>query len=683
MKMDKIRVRHETNLTPADDTAQAKRAGVQQRFGSGGRALSRNLFDSFSKPSTLATAMRHLLSILGFGFPYLRPYAARFVAGVLLAVFFGLSNGALLWAINTVLDRMSPVNTIQSSANTAGTHKASGFIMEWKTKAQTATREFVDPWLPLAGQTPTWQQILGGLLLFPCLAVIRGFTGYLSSYCLAWTSERLVNDLRVDVLKNLSGLSLDFYNKATMGDLITRVTGDTASLQRCLSLGLSDLIKEPVTILGIVGGLCLIDWHLTMAALIFFPLVALPIVYFGRRVRKAATAGLRTTITQSSLLVEIVSGIRVIKAFNLEEQQVERFRKLSREIVHHAMRGIRAKEMMNPIIEAISTFGFGAILVYVVYRGVRLEDMISLLAGVAFIYMPIRKLAGIHVLLQQTHAGVERLMHILREQPTVREPAQPRRLDTFKAQIAFQTVSFSYGHRSVLEAINLTIPRGTKLGVAGESGSGKSTLVNLVFRFYDPTSGAVSIDGIDLREISVRDLRQLMALVSQEIVLFDLTAAENIASGKSGATRAEVEAAARAAYAHEFIAQLPQGYDTRIGERGVMLSVGQRQRIAIARAFIRNAPILVLDEATASLDSQSEAEVQGAIERLEENRTVICVAHRLSTLANMDHIIMLSQGRILEQGDFSELLAAGGVFSAMARKQGISSTGTRAPRSEV
>src|SRR6185312_1443653 len=233
-------------------------------------------------------------------------------------------------------------------------------------------------------------------------------------------------------------------------------------------------------------------------------------------------------------------------------------------------------------------------------------------------------------------------------------------------------------HRSVLEAINLTIPRGAKLGIAGESGSGKSTLANLVFRFYDPTSGAIRIDGMDLREISVRDLRQLMALVSQEIVLFDLTVAENIACGKPGATRAEVESAARAAYAHDFIMQLSQGYETPVGERGVTLSGGQRQRVAIARAFIRNAPILVLDEATASLDSQAEAEVQGAIERLEENRTVICVAHRLSTLANMDRITVLSQGRILEQGDFSELLAAGGLFSAMAGRQGISSAGGRA-----
>ena len=223
----------------------------------------------------------------------------------------------------------------------------------------------------------------------------------------------------------------------------------------------------------------------------------------------------------------------------------------------------------------------------------------------------------------------------------------------------------------MLRDINLSIPRGMKLGIAGESGSGKSTLVNLLFRFYDPTHGFLRIDGRDVREVPVRDLRQLMALVGQEVVLFDQSAAENIAYGKLGASRAEIEAAARGADAEEFILRLPQGYETSLGERGVTLSGGQRQRMAIARAFVRNAPILVLDEATASLDSQSEAEVQRAIDHLAENRTVICIAHRLSTLAGMDQIIVLSRGELVEQGSFSQLLQSGGRFAAMAKRQGL------------
>jgi len=293
------------------------------------------------------------------------------------------------------------------------------------------------------------------------------------------------------------------------------------------------------------------------------------------------------------------------------------------------------------------------------------------LTSVGLSYTPIKKIAGLHVLFQQTRVGVERLTHIMAEQPSIKENPQAKPVTGFHSAIEFANVSFSYGHAPVLKNINLEISRGKKIGVAGESGSGKSTLVNLVFRFYDPTGGAIKFDGLDLREARIDDLRKQMALVSQEIVLFNESVAQNIAYGKPDATRDEIEAAARAASAHEFISQLPQGYDTPIGEHGMTLSGGQRQRLAIARAFIRNAPLLVLDEATASLDSQAEAEVQGAIDKLEENRTVICVAHRLSTLAKMDHIIVLSHGEIVEQGTFDELLRRGGVFAAMAARQGI------------
>ena len=260
----------------------------------------------------------------------------------------------------------------------------------------------------------------------------------------------------------------------------------------------------------------------------------------------------------------------------------------------------------------------------------------------------------------------------MREQPSVVEPAQPRPLKQFAREIRFEKVDFTYGPRAVLREVSLTIPRGHKLGIAGESGSGKSTLINLLFRFYDVTAGAVKIDGIDTRELSFADLRGLMALVSQDVFVFRTSVAENIAAGRMGATRAEIEEAARAAHAHEFIMQLPEGYDTVIGERGMTLSGGQRQRLALARAFVRNAPILVLDEATASLDSESEMEVQAAIDQLEKNRTVICIAHRLSTLANMDQIIVLSkEGRIAEQGTFDELVRAKGLFATMAARQGI------------
>jgi len=277
--------------------------------------------------------------------------------------------------------------------------------------------------------------------------------------------------------------------------------------------------------------------------------------------------------------------------------------------------------------------------------------------------------AGLHVYYQQASVGVERLIKILNEQPTVKEPASPKAMKPFAHEIRFENVTFAYHDRAVLRNFSLTIPFGMKLGVVGESGSGKSTLVNLLFRFYDPQEGRILIDGQDIRELSTFDLRAQMALVSQEIILFDQTIAENIACGRAEASRNEIEAAAKAAFAHDFIRELPQGYDTRVGDRGVLLSGGQRQRIAIARAFIRQAPILALDEATAALDAESEAQVQRAIDHLAEHRTVISVAHRLSTLAKMDKIIVLRAGKIVEEGTFSELLRGDGVFGSMAQRQ--------------
>jgi ATP-binding cassette, subfamily B, bacterial MsbA len=630
------------------------------------------------QPGQNLTKMNKLGDVLRFGWPYLRRYWTRLLAGVLLGVLFGLSNASFVWATRTLIGRMNPESpVIQLATPSADQVQAvqppqpvspvQGLLARW----DEVTQRWIDPWLPRIHRPLDVRQFLGGLLFLPVLVAFRGYTGFLSSYCLAWASERVVNDLRVDVLDKLSSLSFDFFNRSTMGDLVTRVNGDTAMLQRCLNLGIGDLIKEPMTVVGLVVALCLIDWQLALLAVAAFPVCVVPMIILGRKARRAAKAGLDTTITQSSLLFETLSGIRVVKAFGLEAEQLTRFRTLSRQLVHHGMKGIRAKELINPFIETIAMVGLGLLVIYIVVQQRSVEDMVGFLTGMIFLYTPVKKLARLHVLFEQTSVGVQRLIQILHEMPTVQEPAVPKRLHTFRESLVFDHVSFTYGSVPVLHEIHLTVPIGTRLGIAGESGSGKSTLVNLLFRFYDPTQGSIRFDGLDLREVSLSDLRHHMALVSQEVVLFDMSVSQNIACGKPGATAEEVESAARMAFAHDFILQLPDGYQTRIGERGVTLSGGQRQRLAIARAFIRNAPILVLDEATAALDSQAEAEVQAAIERLEQNRTVVCVAHRLSTLANMDRILVLSQGRVVEEGDFNSLLRRQGPFAKMAQRQGL------------
>ena len=536
-------------------------------------------------------------------------------------------------------------------------------------------RQFVestlDPWLPQVGRPIDARQVLGGFLLLPVLVAIRGMLSYFSTYCMCWVSERVMADLRADVLRKLNSLSLDFFNRSTLGDLITRINGDTASLYRCLALGFGDLIREPMTILCLVLGLCLVDWQLTLVALVFVPLVLVPLRKLGQKMRAVSQASVNVTIDQASSLLEALAGIRVIQAFGLEARQEERFVNNGRQLVHFGMKTVQARELVNPITEIIAMLGLGSLVVFIFWRGSAVPDMIGFTTGLVMLLQPLKKLTALHVLFQQTAVGVERLFQLFQEKPTVANRAGAQPFREFRGPLTFENVSFRYAEKPVLQDVCLTIPRGLKLGIAGESGSGKSTLVNLLFRFYDPTSGALKLDGVDARDLDLRDLRAQMAFVSQEVVIFDQTIADNIACGKPTATRAEVEAAARQAFAHDFIMQLPQGYDTRVGERGVTLSGGQRQRLVIARAFVRNAPILVLDEATASLDSRAEAEVQKVIDQFAEHRTVICVAHRLSTLAAMDRIIVLADGRIVEQGTYAELLRAGGPFADMARKQGI------------
>lgn len=593
------------------------------------------------------------------------------MAGILFGILFGMANGSFIWATKTLVERLDPEKPAVVEKAGKSAPKISADFKQRLNEFKQRLDKRIDPWLPLAGGLFTWQRVLGGLLFLPLLALILSTTDYLADYCMGWVNERVINDIRIDVLTKLNTLSLDYFNRSTTGDLITRIHVDTLNLHKALKDSCGDLVKATFQCLAVIVTLSIIDWKLTLFALVFLPLCLLPVFVLGRKARRASRSTRKASVSQSSLLVELLTGIRVVKAFNLEQHELARFRDHSRQLVHHGMKNVQAKGLTQPLINIISMFGLGILIVYIFYTKQTTADMIGFLTALALLFGPIKKMAGVHMNISQAGAGIERLMETLAEKPSVHEPVPAKPVKTFQTQVSLENVNFSYGDKLVLRDINITLPRGFKLGVVGESGSGKSTLVNLLFRFYDPTSGAIKIDGINLREVSVTDLRQQLALVSQEIVLFNESVAANIERGKLGASRAEIVEAAQNAFAHEFISRLPNGYDTVIGERGVTLSGGQRQRLAIARAFIRNAPILVLDEATASLDSQSEAEVQAGIEKLEQNRTVVCVAHRISTLASMDQIIVLADGCIVETGGFKELLQKGGVFADMARRQGI------------
>ena len=602
--------------------------------------------------------MRGMAEIFRFMWPYMGQYKWRIVLGLVLGLAFGLFNASFVWGTKTLFSRMESSARMESSS----------------VREEHATKNFtpiIDEWLPKRGVELTWQQGIGGVLFLPLLVGLRGLTNYLSGYFMVCASMYAIRDLKNSIHSKLLGMSLDYFNKKEVGQHTMTLNQGTEAVLKCVANGFAEVIKEPFAIIALVVSLVVLDWKLALFGLFFAPLTILPIAYVGRRVRKFAAQEFSRGVDQDSLVIQVYTNIRTVKAYFLENNQKEKFRDIYANLARLGIKHNQAKLILNPSIELLGMLGLGTVILFVFYTGKSTPDLVAFLTGAMLIYQPIKKLGNLNATVQDAMVGVERIKTVQQATITVPENEASKDLSDIQQGISFEEVNFSYGDEEVLREFDLAVAKGMKLGVVGESGAGKSTLVNLLLRFYDPTKGRVTIDGTDIREVTFESLRGQMALVSQEVVIFDQTVAENIACGKLDASREEIVAAAKAANAHEFIEGLPEGYDTRLGEQGTRLSGGQRQRIAIARAFVRQAPILILDEATAALDSKAEAEVQGAIDRLEEGRTVVCVAHRLSTLRGMDKIIVLEEGRVVEEGGFAELLERDGVFVEMARKQGL------------
>ena len=632
--------------------------------------------------------MNTFLETAHFARPYLARYWPRFVMGIVLGILFGASNGFFIVSVYTMGQRVTSPAEVQQSVEKSREAKdaASALKAEKANQPENATLQAlkvkgaslkqqlylaVDPWLPLKGRPMDWKQFLGGLLLLPFGIFLRGLLGYGSSYLLAWAGMRITNDVKSNAFRKISSQSLDYFQKTTTAELITRIEADGASLNNFLRMGMSDLVKEPSTIVFLLGSMLWLNWKFTLIALIFAPIGIIPTRIVARKIKELGRRDFAANVGQGSITMESFQNIRITKAYTLEDVHAEIFRRNGQRSAYFNMKSIQSREMLGPVTQTLSALAISVVLIYALWTNCEPGTLVAFLGALFMFGASVKKLNVIGVYYTQLSVALERLMALFKLQPSVREAEHPVAMAPFTRSLEFRRVCFSYGDAPVLDTISFTLARGQRLGLAGESGSGKSSLINLLFRFYDPTSGDIEIDGVPLTSFRLADLRFHLALVSQDILLFNATVAENIAFGKIGATREQIIAAARDAHAHDFIEALPKGYDTPLGERGLRLSGGQRQRIAIARAFVRNAPILVLDEATASLDSQAEAEVQKAIDHLAEHRTVICVAHRLSTLRSMDRILVLQKGRIVEQGGFDQLLAQRGLFTAMAARQSI------------
>jgi subfamily B ATP-binding cassette protein MsbA len=594
---------------------------------------------------------------------FVRPYRGRFFLGLLCGVFYGLTNGLILGAAKVVVDLIfSGATNFHEQLE-----KAPHWIRPLTHRLDSVLPEFH---APAPDDTVHWLLIIG---IIPAIMLVRISLAYLTIYLTNWSAMHAIADIRTKLFGHLQNLSLGFFSRASTGDLIARITNDTVVLYNIIGNSFASMVRDPVTILCLIGYQLAIQPKLTLVSVIVFPVCLVPIIIYGRKVRKSARAVQEYNAALTNLMHESFTGNRVIKAYNLEATVIEQFKLTTQKYVGQLMRVIRANEIPSQLMEFFGATGLALVFLFVEQmpreQQPKASDFFTFVLSIIMVYPPIKSLTRLHNQLHQARAASERVFQLLALKNSVPEPAQPKSLHALHADIEFQNLDFSYGEKPVLHHINLVVKAGQLVALVGASGAGKTTLANLLLRFYDPTHGAVKIGGVDLREVSTRDLRNQIAVVAQENILFNDTVRRNIELGRLGASSDDIIAAAKHAYAYEFIMQKPDGFDTVIGEKGVSLSGGQRQRIAIARAVLKNAPILVLDEATSALDTESERAVQSALDELMKGRTTICIAHRLSTILHADLIVVLDQGKIVETGRHEELVQRGGVYQKLYELQ--------------
>ncbi len=566
---------------------------------------------------------------------YLKPYKTRFIMGLALGLAYGGVNSLFPLAIARVTSTIF--------------HGAAPNAMALRSNLDTG---------------PKINSIVLICLAIPAIMAARSLCSYGSSYCMQWVSNRVVSDIRVQLFSKMVRHSMDFFNKMRSGFLMSRITNDTRVMQMALTSVSSDVFKQPITIIGAITVLLLMDWKFTVVTLILFPTCLLPLRVYGRRAKKAVQSEQEGMAQMVVTMQETFAGIRVIKSFAREAYQEKEFKRSNQLQFSQMMRMIRSMEAVGPLVEIIAAIGVGMALLYVYAANLSVGRFFGLISGIFILYEPIKTLSRIHIVMQRSIAATSGIFSILDSKPTVEDAPNAAVLTSSQGRIDFENVTFRYANttRDALKNVTLHTEPGKTYALVGASGAGKSTILSLILRLYDPTSGAVKIDGQDLRSVTQKSLRERMGLVTQETFLFHDTILNNIQFGRLGATPEEIYEAAKAAYAHEFIMAQPKGYETVIGDKGCLLSGGQQQRLAIARAILKNAPILLLDEATSSLDSESEQQIQKALAKLAAGRTVIAIAHRLSTVLSADQIIVMDSGRIKEIGTHAELLEKSGYY---------------------
>jgi ATP-binding cassette, subfamily B, bacterial MsbA len=590
---------------------------------------------------------------------YFARYRGRALAAIGAMAIVSLSSVAMLYLVGRVFDDALGQGTAQSFGGLRGAVASkSGPLLRWLDEGYTAARRAAE----VRGISVRYAV---PVLLFVALFT-RSLFSYLSEFELNGIGVAMVRDLRRDAYRRLLHQSTRFYSQGSTGDLMSRMLSDVEQIQFAFGHNLTDLVQGSLTLLLLLVYIFSLDARLALLVFALAPVVLLPIINNTRRLGRAATATRERIGGMGALLSETLRANTVIKTYAMEPFEERRFEELNEAYFRANRKTVRIQALNSPLMETLAGVGLASLFVYAAARihagAMTPGDLLTFLAALMMMYKPLKDITRINMALQLALSSARRVFDLMDSRSEIVEKPGAPDLPPFTNTIRYERVSFAYSEEPVLRDVSLTIRRGETIAIVGPSGAGKTTLVNLLPRLYDPTGGAITIDGVDLREAGLASLRRQIAVVTQETILFDSSARDNIAYGEASPPQMRVREAARAAYAEEFVEALPAGYDARLGQDAGRLSGGQRQRLAIARALYKNAPILILDEATSQLDSESEALVAGAFANLMRDRTTLVIAHRLSTVRRADRIVVLDRGRIVEEGTHRELLTRPGLY---------------------